>query len=89
MIKGPKIDRVKSINLWLPKPMRRINLHIVSKKDFRIAALQNRIDPNKGGFAVWSWWRNDIYVMPHTLHLIPHEIRHLQERKNFNSGVAR
>ena len=85
MIKGPTIDDVTPLDLWVAKPMQGISLHILSKKAFRTMAATYGMSDKVGAFAVWKWWQRTIYVMPHTLHLIPHEIRHLQERRNFHS----
>ncbi len=71
--------------LWVPDPMDYpITVHILSHKDFEIAAKRKKFNKKIGAFAVWGTDSegkrvSEIYMRYTQLNLFNHEVRHLQK----------
>lgn len=71
--------------LWVPDPMEYpVTVHILSDKDFEIAAKARKHNKKIGAFAVWGIDSegkrvSEIYMRYHKLNLFNHEVRHLQK----------
>lgn len=74
---------IKKLNLWTPKGSPDpIIVYILDDKSFEKKARQYGRDPTGvGAFAVLpQWWLTGrIYMRSNSLHLFPHEVRHIQE----------
>jgi hypothetical protein len=57
-------------------------VYVLESPEFEAMAMKYGHDSEIGAFAIWgqAWWKRDIIVLrPTTLHLIGHELRHIQE----------
>lgn len=85
MVEKPKRWRP---DLWISKGLPGpVDLWVLADAKFDKKALKYLSRTNAGAFSVWAdkFWRRDaIYVRTSHLHLIQHEIRHLETKRDFH-----
>ena len=73
-------------NLWYPT-RGDARVRWLPDDEFDKLAKENNIPITKSGFAVWKqhWWQKDqIVLRARRLDLFAHEVRHIEERRNFH-----
>jgi hypothetical protein len=73
-------------SLWTPRPLGHIDLWVLDDETFEARAVAYGQEPTIGAFATWGTLNQAIFTRTSTTHLIGHELRHIDERRDFHAG---